>query len=84
MKVLEANEEGLSEVEQENLASIMNMDMNMNMGKVNRNLSWKIPEVKVLNDARIVKKGKNYELGSLKNLTDPAVLYRLPGGQVFP
>ncbi len=73
VKVLEANV-GLSVDEQENLKSAMT--------KVDRNLVWKIPMFKEIRDAPLIKKGQNYNLMDLKMLTDPAVLYRLPGG--FP
>lgn len=73
VKVLEANE-GLSKDERENLTSVMS--------NLTRNLAWKIPKFKVVQDASMVKKGKNYNLAELKKLTDPSVLYRLPDG--FP
>ena len=73
IKVLEENE-GLSKDDQANLTNIMS--------KASRNLTWKIPEVKDIHDATMVKKGTKYNLADLKKLTNPAVLYRLPDG--FP
>mmetsp|Transcript_10110 Transcript_10110/g.13877 ORF Transcript_10110/g.13877 Transcript_10110/m.13877 type:complete len:528 (+) Transcript_10110:111-1694(+) len=73
VKAMDAND-GLSKDEQENLTSVLN--------KENRHLAWKIPVFKEIHDATMVKKGKKYNLADLKELTDPAVLYRLPDG--FP
>jgi hypothetical protein len=74
VKVLEEDNDCLSKDEQENLTSVMS--------KANRSLAWSIPKFKEVHDARLHKNGKSYNLADLKQLTDPAVLYRLPEG--FP
>jgi hypothetical protein len=73
VKALEPND-GLNADEDENLTRIIS--------KVNRSLTWNIPKFKEIRNAPLVKHKQSYSIASLKDLTDPTVLYRLPDG--FP
>lgn len=73
IKVLAPNE-GLNKDEEKNLMTVMS--------NVHRVLSWKMPKLKAVHDAAIIKGKNGYEMSELKKLTNPDVLYRLPQG--FP